>query len=523
MPAIKLTGFTGEQPRILPRLLPEQAAQAALNTRLDDGGLTPMRKSAHVADVAGTDWLTIYRHGADWLGWDAVVNAVPGPVAEDRLYYTGDGVPKMKVGATTYDLAVPRPTTPLTATLSGSGSGDVATRLYVYTRVTSFDEETEPNAVSNAVDWQAGYDVILSGFGAIPSGRGINRQRIYRSQTGNYGMFFYLIAERAASTSDFTDDIPVDALQEPLPTSGYNPPPATLEGLIALPNGMMAAFDGRDLCFCEPYRPHAWPSRYRLTLDVAILPCINARGIVDLGYAIAYPSHEGLIVARADGGFSIATANLFNRDAWLAYSPATMFAGQLSGRYAGFYETTLPDGTLERGALLIDLAGTWFLIRASVLARAAFYNLSNGGLYYLSHDGTDIRRFDAPGAARQKQYWRSKQFVLPYPENFGAIQIDADPAFSEQEDVDLDALIAAVIAANEDLIAAGSILGDINSSPMNEVAFGGDILEPMPTAPRADHQHLRRWCPQGDRDEVRQRGTSSRWVYGPAMGTRRLR
>jgi hypothetical protein len=522
MPAIKLTGFTGEQPRILPRLLPEQAAQDAVNTRLDDGGLTPMRKSAHVADVSGADWLTIYRHGADWLGWDAVVNAVPGPVAQDRLYYTGDGVPKMKVGATTYDLAVPRPTTALTAALSGSGSGDVATRIYVYTHVTSLDEETEPNPVSNAVDWQPGYDVILSGFGAIPSGRGINRQRIYRSQTGNYGTFFYLIAERAASTSDFTDNIPVDALQEPLPSSGYNPPPDTMEGLIALPNGMMAAFDGRDLCFCEPYRPHAWPERYRLTLDVPIvglgamgtsvlvmtegqpymvsgtspdsmqmlkieqnLPCINARGIVDLGYAIAYPSHEGLIVARADGGFSIATANLFNRDAWLAYSPADMIGAQISGRYAGFYEATLPDGTLENGILLIDLAGASFLIRASVAARAVFYDISDGGLYYLAQDGTAIRRFDAPGAGRLKQYWRSKQFVLPYPENFGAIQVDADPAFTEQDEVDLAALIAAVIAANEALLAAGSISGDINSTPLNEIPFGGDVLEPLPEAPTA--------------------------------------
>lgn len=522
MPAIKLTGFSGEQPRVIARLMPETAAQAALNTRLDDGALTPMRKAAQIAAVEGADWTTIYRHQGEWLGWAGHVHAVPGPVAQDRLYFTGDGVPKMLVEGDTYDLAVDRPATALTAAISGSGSGDVSTRLYVYTWVTEFDEESEPNPVSNAVDWQAGEDVILSGFAATPAGRGVNRQRIYRSQTGLSGTYFYLIAERAASASDFTDDIAVDALQEPLPSASWNSPPDDLSGLTAMPNGMMAAFVGRDLYFCEPYRPHAWPQRYVLTVDTPIvglgamgtslivltegqpymadgaapdvmqlvkieqnLPCINARGIVDLGYAIAYPSHEGLVVVRAGGAFGIATANIFNRDAWLAYSPETMFGAQLSGRYIAFYETTTPEGALAIGALLIDLAGTSFLIRSDVVAKAAVHDTSSGGLFYLSSDGAIIYQFDAPGAARQKQYWKSKQFVLPYPENFGAIQIDVSASFTDQEELDLEELTALVVAANQALIDAGSILGDIDSAPMGVVTFGGDILESMPAEPSA--------------------------------------
>lgn len=523
MPAIRLTAFSGEQPRILPRLLPETAAQSALNCRLDDGGLTPIRKPAQVAAVDGPNWISIHRHQGVWLGWDSLVHAVPGPVAEERLYYTGDGAPKMRIDDAIYDLALEFPAAGLTATPSGSGTGDVSARIYVYTYVTAFGEESEPSPVSNAIDWQSGQTVVLSGF-ALPAddARGIEKQRIYRSQTGLAGTYFYLIAERNISATDFTDNIAVDALQEPLPSASWNAPPADLSGLIALPNGMMAAFSGRNLCFCEPYRPHAWPERYRLTVDTEIvalgamgtslliltsgqpymangttpdtmqmlkveqnLPCINARGVVDLGYAIAYPSHEGLVVARADGSFALVTANLFNRDNWLTYSPATMFGAQISGRYVGFYQTTLPDGTPDRGAIIIDLQATSFIIRANVIARAACYEVAEGGLFYLTDDGSAIFQFDAPNAARLAQYWKSKAFVLPYPENFGAIQIDIGGAASDQEGVDLEAAIEAVIAANQNLIDAGSILGDIASAPIGATVFAGDILDPLPTAPQS--------------------------------------
>ena len=103
MAAIKITGFIGEQPRIIPRLMPETAAQSAVNTRLDDGGLTPMRRAALI-DTGDADWQTIYRHQGEWLGWEDIVNVAPGPVAQDRLYVTGDGVPKLIVGEDEYDL-----------------------------------------------------------------------------------------------------------------------------------------------------------------------------------------------------------------------------------------------------------------------------------------------------------------------------------------------------------------------------------------------------------------------------------
>lgn len=517
MTAIKLIGFTGEQPRIIPRLMAPTAAQSAVNTRLDDGALTPMRKSADVAEAFSDTALTIYKHGEVWLDWDQVVNAAPGPVAQDRLYYTGDGVPKMRVGSDVYDLAVPAPPGALTATLGGSGSGDVSTRVYCFTHVTSFGEESEPSPASNAVDWQPGNDVTLSGFPPPPSGRGVTLQRIYRSQTGQSGTYFFLIAERSAAGADFVDTVAVDAFQEALPSAGWTAPPDDLAGLTNLQNGMMAAFVGRDLYFCEPYRPHAWPEKYVLTTDWPIVglgamgtavivlttgqpyivsgttpesmqmqkveanfPCINARGIVDLGYAIAYPSNEGIVIAKADGSVALATAPVFNRDDWLALSPATLVAGQLTGRYVAFYDTLSPEGIARRGTLFLDLSGQSFLIRSDAEATAVFYDVATGSLHYLARATASIRQLDAPNAARADQYWRSKAFITPAPTNFGAILIDADETLTGQEEANLEADAAATIAANEVLIAAGSIGGDINAGFFNEYALAGDSLAPIP-------------------------------------------
>lgn len=121
MSTLKLMQFSGEIPRLLPRLLPDSGSQFAENVRLDDGGLTPVRslRFEHALDPTD-DNTTIYKFGSTWLSWDTVVNAAPGPVATDRLYYTGDGVPKMRVGTDIYSLKVQYPTAALAATIGGA-------------------------------------------------------------------------------------------------------------------------------------------------------------------------------------------------------------------------------------------------------------------------------------------------------------------------------------------------------------------------------------------------------------------
>lgn len=520
MATLKLLGFSGEIPKLIPRLLPDMSAQSAFNTRLDDGGLTPVRKGRleHAfPGGAGASHKTIYRHGETWLGWDAVVNVAPGPVAQDRLYYTGDGVPKMRVDGTVYELAVPLPGTKLTATASGTGSGDIQTRIYTYTWVTDFGEESEPAPASDTIDWQPGQDVTLSGFEAVPSGRAITKMRIYRSQTGlESGTDFFLIDERAASSTDYTDTVAVEAIQEPLPSSTWNQPPDDLKGLISLPNGMMAAISGKELCFCEPWRPHAWPEGYRLALDyegvglgafgtsivVATkgnpylvsgthpasmiqermelnLPCINERSIQDLGYAVAYATQEGLCVV-SPGGARIATEAVMNRETWQDLVPEEIVSGQYEGRYLASYKYTDDKGDTYKGTIIIDLSGEQpFIIRSNTRADAFWYSITDSKLFYLLEGA--VHEWDARGQVNEIQSWKSKRFVLPRPTNFGAILIEAETTLTEEEVAAIEALRDEIEQDNQQIIDDGLVNGALNSVPLNTYEVNGDALELPPS------------------------------------------
>jgi hypothetical protein len=517
MARLNLIQFSGEIPRMIPRLLPDTAAQRAENVKLDDGGLTPIRQGRLEHIVSGVDPIqTIYKNGNEWLAWSTVVNAAPGPVAQDRLYFTGDGVPKMRVNGVNYPLAVNPPTAALAAAVSGSGTGDITTRLYVYTFVTSFGEESEPSPISAEVNWQAGNTVTLSGFQAPPTGREITRQRIYRSQSSvATGTDLFLIAERAASSADYVDDVAVDDFAEVLPSRDWNPPPDNLKGLIALTNGMMAGFVGKDLYFCEPFRPHAWPEKYVLTMTYNIvalgsygttivvatdgqpelvdgphpdsmqqakmelnLPCINGKGMVDLGYAVAYPSHDGLAIASG-GSVAIATAALMTRDDWLKTSPRTFVAGQYSGRYFASYEYLRADGIPDSGTFIFDLTGeTPFICRSSRMADAVYYDIKTSDLYMLI--GSEIYQWDALGQVNEIMTWRSKQFILPAPANFGCILIEANDGMSADERAAYQALIDEIEIENEAIFAQNSIGGEINGLAFNVKPINGDELLDRP-------------------------------------------
>lgn len=520
MALLKLTGFTGESPKVIPRLLHDTAAQRAFNTRLDDGALTPIRKPYAVHEFAQQNLKTIIRHNGEWLGWENEVNAIPGPVASDRLYITGNGEPEMLVDGTVYPLAVPYPGTALTATVTGTPTQDIATtRLYVYTWVTGFGEESEPSPISSDVVWKPGQTVTLSGFEAAPSGRNITHQRIYRSQTSASSAQLYLIAERTATTADFVDAVAPEAFQEPIPSAQYNPPPAGLRGLTAMPNGMMAAFDGKDLYFCEPYLPHAWPASYTLTTDFPIvglgafgtslvvmttgnlylvsgtapesmvmeklelnLPCVSSRGIVDMGYSIVYPSHDGLVVASSNGA-SVVTKGLFSRDEWLRMNPSTVLASQYDGRYFMPYSYIDENDVPQAGTLIIDLTGEQqFVIRTDVVPQAMFHEAETGKLFMLI--GNKVWEWDSIYRPFYQQTWKSKLFVMPKPANFGALLVEADSTLSATDIEVIEAEIAEIKAENEALFAQQYIGGDLAGGALNTVPVNGDLMQPMPIVAR---------------------------------------
>lgn len=98
---IKINTFGGEIPKISSRLLPDQQAVSAVNCDLSSGAIDAVPTDMLESDTADT-YKSIYKYThiqESWLGWDGEVSVVKNPVADDvynRIYYTGDGSPKMR-------------------------------------------------------------------------------------------------------------------------------------------------------------------------------------------------------------------------------------------------------------------------------------------------------------------------------------------------------------------------------------------------------------------------------------------
>jgi hypothetical protein len=477
---VTFVGFKGEVPRVHPRLLPESAAQVAINTRLENGALVPMNAPLEVL-VLGADAQSIHRRSdGTWLSWPGIVQAQPGPVNALRTYVTGDGVPKVKgnIGlGQEYGLALNKPATALVAVPIGVASpATVRTVVFSYTYVTVLDEESQLASLSNEVQIDPVQSVTLSGYptaGTIAAlARGIDRIRFYRSQTDALGATnLLLVSEQVVGAlgATFTFDPLTMPAGEVCPSIDYTPPVATLSGIISMPNGIMAAFSGKDLYFSEPFRPHAWPVKYSLTVDYDIvglasigssvivmttgtpyvvqgttpesmtqekieknLPCVAARGIVDLGYAVAYPSTEGLVVISNNGTAELVTGKLFTRQQWAAINASTIVAGQHIGRYIFAYN---PGAGAVVG--IIDLTGeNPFFIQSEEAFTSTFFELGTGKLFILV-GARSIREWDNLASAKRSQTWKSRLTNLPSPTNFGCIMTETDDISGETFEVDI--------------------------------------------------------------------------------------
>lgn len=238
------------------------------------------------------------------------------------------------------------------------------TRAYVYTWVTAYGEEGPPSPPAlltgfNNATWQVGLQQPLTkDMGTL---RNIVKTNIYRTMASVQGgtVFFLVDSISAQSTSyndSFTDDVVAGNLI--LPSTNWFGPPATLQSLVAMPNGMMAGFVGNEVWFCEPYRPHAWPPTYVVTTDYPIIglgvvgntlvaattfnpqtftgvnpanvtqariplpePCISRRSVLSTDSGVYYASANGLIKVQAAGIASNMTQNWITRDQWDKLTP----------------------------------------------------------------------------------------------------------------------------------------------------------------------------------------------------------
>jgi hypothetical protein len=328
-------------------------------------------------------------------------------------------------------------------------------RVYTYTWVnkeSGFEFESAPAAPSNSVSVRAvDQTVSISGMLTSPGGEYVvTHKRIYRSVSGTY----LFVKEVAASEPNFTDNVKPDSLGEILPTLNWTEPPQTLTGLTNLPNGLMAGFSGRDVYFCDPYHPHAWPESYIQTLDYPIVglgrmnttlavltkgnpyflqgthpasmavvkgdieqACVSKRSIVSMMGGVVYAAPDGLMLLSSAGS-KIITENLFSFKQWQQYfRPESIHSYQQDNQYIAFYD----NGTTQ-GGFVFDVRTGQFILH-DIYATAGFQDIQRDKLF-LAFSDRSVKPWSAGTA---KSYvWKSKKFTMPQIMGFSCAQLEAE-------------------------------------------------------------------------------------------------
>jgi hypothetical protein len=240
----------------------------------------------------------------------------------------------------------------------------IEARSYVYTWVSAYNEEGPPSPAALLNGWSNGVWTVGL-WTPPPNDRGVLRNltgiNIYRTVPGSGGTtVFFLVANVPIGTVSYEDSIPDStiALNNQLPSTNWFPPPENLQGIIAMPNGVMAGFAENQIWFCDPYHPHAWPPGFVLTTEFPIVglgltnnalvactstvpyvvqgqgpgnmaltkcgrpnPCSSRGSILSGDDFVTYHSPNGLIQVSPSGIATNTTDLWFTREQWKSLTP----------------------------------------------------------------------------------------------------------------------------------------------------------------------------------------------------------
>lgn len=335
------------------------------------------------------------------------------------------------------------------------------------------------------------------------------RKRLYRST----GVGFSLVTnadgtayEVDASVTVMTDDS-TKLLGEPLPVYDRLMPPADLEQIVVMPNGMMAGFRGTEVCFSEPYVFYGWPSEYRYSLEYKVkglavvgntlfvatdsvpyafsgvapenmtssavgeaYPCVAPRSVTAFENGMLYASNVGLVAVSISGG-KVLTKDLISYEAWQKeLNPPSMQALFIDGRYYARYV----DKNGVNKVFMLDLVHPdYFAMDISVsetdciatdYARSWLYFARNGALY----------KWNAKEGEFLSYQWDSKRFLLPKPTSLTAFRVDARYTADESQ---VTSATSAQYSVN--LTYTGADDGSHNGAVLNTFSLNGSRVVPL--------------------------------------------
>jgi hypothetical protein len=437
----------------------------------------------------------------------AAVNFGVGAVVTTTLFgdasYNAANVTVTAVTSTTFSYNDPGGDESIATDSTGrvEFGGIALLRNYVYTWYTDWDEESPPSPASTDVSAYDGQKVTVATLpNSAPSGYSgiVDAKRLYRSVASPSGSYYAFVAEIPLATTSYTDVLTDLGLGDVIESTDYDMPEATMEGITTAVNGMLVGYFGNQLCFCEPFKPWAWPVKYRRTINSTIMglaaintsivivtqkspsmaigvhpsvatitrldvnfPCVSKASVVNMGVGVTYAAPDGL-VHIATNGYSLITKMVHYRDTWRALVvPEDVTGNYYNSKYFGSFST---------GGFIFEqdekTGGNY--TQVTPVFTAAFYNFSDGFMYFVdTTDTSHVKRWDDPDAGAGTYQWKSKLYRLPKPLNLGAARILAD------YNVDADTIAgqnADIVAYN---VALTSTLGEMNGAVVNNHALNG--------------------------------------------------
>lgn len=485
MAGFKLITFGGKAPKVFARLLPDDMAQVATNTRLDSGRLEPWKTNQSVTVTPINSYSitnstkTLFRYSSSiWIGSDVDLDIVRSPLAEDsfeRLYITGaaSGYPEIASAQTIgsgsrFRLGMPKPDGWTSLSLAPATSTEVDTevpsaRSYVFTYVSNYGEEGEPStALLSNIQTVYSDQVVTLTFPSTPSGAyNLLKKRVYRTDAS--GTFRFVADVPLASTS--YDDSVVNAnLGEALPSQNWEAPPdevsadhpdGPLNGLIALPNGFLAGFTGQTVAFSEAFQPHAWPDEYKFSVmsDVVALAPLNAGVLVltkERPAIIQGGNPASMSMTEIDSALScVSKRSVVDMGQFIMYaSPDGLVMATESGinvvtdqilsrddwqelaptsiigfQWEGHYLGFYSNGSESKGFIFDPRGGKNSYVKLDFHATAGFNDLESDTLYLVVSGA--VVKF-AEGTTSQSFTWRSKKFYNPRPANPAVAKVECD-------------------------------------------------------------------------------------------------
>ena len=480
MTSIRLEDFGGLIPRQSDRLLPPTSATIARNVKLLSGEIRGLRMPRLLQDFSMLTYDVKRAYRWEWFDtttlethefWqtfaDPTTDVIRSSIlndAHDRYFWTGESYAQPMYNTRQriidnqppYYLGVPQPDTAPTCTDTAVGTGEETTRVYVYTFVSAYGEEgppSEPTLITCPVD----SEVTLSNLDITPAeaaNRNITQRKIYRTIVGNSNTsYFYVATIDNMVDTTYVDTIPDDtvALNNIL-ESVFWQPPQRMDGWVMMPNGFMVGWYGKTIMFSEPYRPHAWPIEYQVSTEFEVIgmvvwgtalvvgtksqpylgqgvtpqsfttqkmdavePCLSRRGMVATVAGAYYPSLNGLVMVNA-GGINVITTDVVTKEEWEDYNPKDIFAAPLGLQYIAFNapEFGFVFNPTEPKTKLIELD---FFDQVSAVSTDKY----TGNVYIVR--ASRVFEWDPNTDERLYWQWKSKEFHLPKPVNFGAVKI----------------------------------------------------------------------------------------------------